>query len=152
MKKLTACLESQGDPLDKAVPPPPVPEKEEKVVVMQGPLSTIMALTLMKRYALDNDTGYTSDPKNDTPEAVKNLADVKNDSSSLTQTTQDNSEAKESTPQSLSMEMQMAYVDNVLDKVQSETLISQQEISDKLERYQTYFATTTRAGHVLLGD
>lgn len=137
MKHLKACLESQVD--SNQLPEVPTPEKDDKLVVMQGPLSTIMSLALMKRYA-DEQPAQVVD--NEEPQ-TKQTTD--------TQVIQENGEVA-STPQSLAMEMQMAYLDNVLDKVELNTQTSQQEIADGKERFRNYFTLTTKANFVYLDD
>ena len=147
MKNLKTCLESQDLPSEESgIPEPPVLEKDKKAVVMQGPLSTIMALTLMKRYSEPQSPDDNSTPA---VEPVTEVAGATEDKTSSTETTHVDPDA-EKTPQSLSMEMQMAYAEDMMDKVQTQTLISQAEIAEEKERYRSYFVSTTKAEFVLL--
>lgn len=147
MKKLNLGLESEDNSqASKEVPEPPKMEKEGKVVVMQGPLSTIMALTLMKRYAEQEDVVHPEDQKR----TESGLVGEDNTDQKTETTKVEEPNPVPQTPQSISMEMQMAYVGNVIDKVEANTQASQAEIAQGTERFRNYFTSTTRAGYITL--
>lgn len=140
MKNLKTCLESALD-----VPEPPKPEKDKRYVVMQGPLSTVFALTLMKRFAIPEEGDVT-----ETDVASQNKT---NDSETMVHEEPETGSAFPSTsnePPSLSMEMQMSYIDDAMTRVEIQNEISQNEIAEGQERFRQYFQTTLHSNFVYL--
>lgn len=147
MKKLRnllqACMESKID--EGVLPEPPTVEKDKQYVVMPGPLSTVFALTLMKKYSREDNgenaaISVTGPNTAISEEQATPTSQV--DSTEKTQSSQ--------SPGALAMEMQMAYIDEVMDKVESDTNSSQEEIANGIKRFQNYYTLTTKTQHVNL--
>lgn len=151
MKKLTACLEAQLED-NLGVPEPPKPEKEKKIVVMQGPLSTTFALTLMKRFSTPEPSDQfirhdDGDKKDKLPEATPSVIDQVNQGTARVDSTET---GQQSDPPSLAMEMQMAFVTNALEVMDERTKQAQAEIASDVQRYRSYLVITTRSHFINL--
>lgn len=141
MKQLKTCLESALE-----VTEPPKPEKDKSYVVMQGPLSTVFALTLMKKHSIPQDGDITT---NDVQVQKEN----KSEQDTVNTPAPEQSTFAASTsndPPSLSMEMQMSFIDNAMTRVEIENEISAAEINEGQERFKQYYQTALKSNYVYL--
>lgn len=141
MKQLKTCLESALE-----VPEPPKPEKDKSYVVMQGPLSTVFALTLMKKFSIPQNNDITQD---DVQIQQENKSEQDADDP-VTSKQNTFAESTSNTPPSLSMETQMNFVDTAMTRVEIENEISAAEIVEGQERFKQYYQTTVKSNYVYL--
>ncbi len=122
LRKILLSHSSESKIDSSPIEEPPELEKDKQLVMMKGPLSTIFALTLMKKYSNDADN---IDPTIEQKETNDNQPNP-----------------DEQKPASLAVEAQMAYIDQITEKIDQDTKTSEEEISNGIDRYNRYFQST----------